>query len=251
MIDPYGVLGVAGDAEFEAIRAAYRRLVRENHPDVASDKVAATVAMARINEAWRLLGAPEKRAHFDEQVKLRGQEAKAQQESEDSLRLENQRRMRLQREKQIQSRRSRSQKGEKSRSSKSTPSKKSDTLKQNAKSSNPSRDLRLIRKLALASQLFHREGKIEDASSLCRSVLLADGRNVQARELLADILAYQGRLDSALMMLDQAVQIAPQDQMLRRKRDRMHVQQHRISVANFEKGPRLSLMQRIRACFLK
>ena len=31
--DPYAVLGVQHDAEFDAIRAAYRRLMADNHPD--------------------------------------------------------------------------------------------------------------------------------------------------------------------------------------------------------------------------
>lgn len=61
--DPYGILGVRNDAPFEEIRAAYRQLMRENHPDtmagaksaprefepVAHDKSAAiTTAYARI-----------------------------------------------------------------------------------------------------------------------------------------------------------------------------------------------------------
>ncbi|MEZ6029517.1 MAG: molecular chaperone DjiA [Hyphomonadaceae bacterium] len=61
--DPYLVLGVAHEATFEEIRAAYRRLMRENHPDtitgaksapreyepVAHEKSAAiTTAYARI-----------------------------------------------------------------------------------------------------------------------------------------------------------------------------------------------------------
>lgn len=61
--DPYAVLGVAPDASFEEVRAAYRRLMLENHPDtlaaaksaprefepVAHEKSAAiTTAYARI-----------------------------------------------------------------------------------------------------------------------------------------------------------------------------------------------------------
>jgi DnaJ like chaperone protein len=61
--DPYVVLGVAHDASFEEVRAAYRQLMRENHPDtmgpakaapreyesVAHQKAAAiTTAYARI-----------------------------------------------------------------------------------------------------------------------------------------------------------------------------------------------------------
>lgn len=60
--DPYTILGVAPDAEFDAIRVAYRRLMADNHPDrvvhngaprefeaTAHDKAAAiTGAYARI-----------------------------------------------------------------------------------------------------------------------------------------------------------------------------------------------------------
>ncbi len=61
--DPYLILGIPHDAEFETIRAAYRQLMRENHPDtvtgaksapreyepVAHEKAAAiTTAYARI-----------------------------------------------------------------------------------------------------------------------------------------------------------------------------------------------------------
>ena len=61
--DPYAVLGVPHSADFEEVRAAYRKLMLENHPDtvaasksapreyepVAHDKAAAiTTAYARI-----------------------------------------------------------------------------------------------------------------------------------------------------------------------------------------------------------
>lgn len=57
--DPYAVLGVARGASVEDARAAWKRLVRENHPDVlasqgaASDQIAkASDRVARINAAW-------------------------------------------------------------------------------------------------------------------------------------------------------------------------------------------------------
>ena len=57
--DPYAVLGVAPDADDGAVRAAYRRLVREHHPDrliaqgLPEEAVAAaTDKLARINGAW-------------------------------------------------------------------------------------------------------------------------------------------------------------------------------------------------------
>lgn len=57
--DPYSILGVAPDADDKTIRNAYRRLVREHHPDrliaqgLPEEAVAsATDKLARINSAW-------------------------------------------------------------------------------------------------------------------------------------------------------------------------------------------------------
>lgn len=62
--DPYEILGVKPDATEEDIRAAYRALARQHHPDVNK----ATDAAERFNEvqqAYDLLSDPEKRAAYD------------------------------------------------------------------------------------------------------------------------------------------------------------------------------------------
>ena len=59
-IDPYKTLQVDPEAEDEVIQAAYRRLARKYHPDVAAGEAAAR--MAAINAAWALIGEPEARA---------------------------------------------------------------------------------------------------------------------------------------------------------------------------------------------
>jgi curved DNA-binding protein CbpA len=62
-IDPYKVLQVDREAEDEVIQAAYRRLARKYHPDLAATGEAAA-RMAGINAAWELIGDPEaRRAH--------------------------------------------------------------------------------------------------------------------------------------------------------------------------------------------
>jgi curved DNA-binding protein CbpA len=53
--DPYAVLGVAPDASQATIKAAWRRLAREHHPDLATDEAARRRAdrrMAEINAAY-------------------------------------------------------------------------------------------------------------------------------------------------------------------------------------------------------
>lgn len=62
--DPYAVLGIPRDASPQTAREAYRRLAKRFHPDVAADPAAAD-RMRRINEAWRVLSMPTRRARYD------------------------------------------------------------------------------------------------------------------------------------------------------------------------------------------
>jgi curved DNA-binding protein CbpA len=62
--DPYKTLQVDPEAEDEVIQAAYRRLARKYHPDLAPGEEAAA-RMAAINAAWELIGDPAARAAFD------------------------------------------------------------------------------------------------------------------------------------------------------------------------------------------
>ena len=62
--DAYKVLQVDSEAEDEVIQAAYRRLARKYHPDMAGGLEAAS-RMAAINAAWELIGEPDARAAYD------------------------------------------------------------------------------------------------------------------------------------------------------------------------------------------
>ena len=62
--DAYKILQVHPEAEGEVIQAAYRRLARKYHPDLAETKDAEG-RMAAINAAWELLGTPGPRAAYD------------------------------------------------------------------------------------------------------------------------------------------------------------------------------------------
>jgi len=63
-IDPYKTLQVDPEAEDEVIQAAYRRLARKYHPDLAASPEAAA-RMSAINAAWELIGDPEARRAFE------------------------------------------------------------------------------------------------------------------------------------------------------------------------------------------
>lgn len=64
----YDLLHVARSASTDEIRTAYRRLARENHPDVAPH---GGDAMAGINQAYEVLSDPERRARYDEGLAMR------------------------------------------------------------------------------------------------------------------------------------------------------------------------------------
>jgi len=63
--DYYEALGVARDADLDQIKKAYRKLARENHPDVSKAK-GGEARFKEVAEAYATLKDPEKRKAYDE-----------------------------------------------------------------------------------------------------------------------------------------------------------------------------------------
>jgi curved DNA-binding protein len=66
--DPYAVLGLTPTATADDVKHAYRRLMRELHPDVASDP-RATARAAEPNEAYAVLADQARRAQLDSRLR--------------------------------------------------------------------------------------------------------------------------------------------------------------------------------------
>jgi curved DNA-binding protein len=64
--DYYKILGVEKNATDKEIKAAFRKLAREHHPDMNQDNPQAEERFKGINEAYEVLGDPDKRAKYDQ-----------------------------------------------------------------------------------------------------------------------------------------------------------------------------------------
>jgi len=82
MKDYYKILGVARQAGAEEIKAAYRKLAKQYHPDVVKGDREKEEYMYEIQEAYACLGEEGKRKKYDEALlhgrKRSGQEGKGQ-----------------------------------------------------------------------------------------------------------------------------------------------------------------------------
>lgn len=64
----YEVLGIPPSATTDQIKKKYRELARKFHPDIIQDKVLGQRVFTQINQAYRVLADPERRAQYNSQI---------------------------------------------------------------------------------------------------------------------------------------------------------------------------------------
>ncbi len=69
MNELYQRLGVAPSATADEVKKAYRKLAKQYHPDLHPDDPQAERQFKEINEAYEILGEPEKRKQYDSEQK--------------------------------------------------------------------------------------------------------------------------------------------------------------------------------------
>lgn len=75
MSDPYATLGIAKTASADEIKEAYRKIARENHPDLKPGDAAAEERFKAANAAYELLKDPEQRKRYNAgEIDASGQE---------------------------------------------------------------------------------------------------------------------------------------------------------------------------------
>ena len=63
-MDPYEILGVTSSCSQEDLKASYKRLLLEHHPD-KSRTLVATDRYRKIMKAWEMIGTVEARSRYD------------------------------------------------------------------------------------------------------------------------------------------------------------------------------------------
>ncbi len=80
MADNYKILGVSSQASDKEIKAAYRKLAKQYHPDAVKDNPELADKMYDIQAAYEVLGDAEKRKKYDEhllKIKNKGAQKKS------------------------------------------------------------------------------------------------------------------------------------------------------------------------------
>ena len=76
LADYYTILGLDPEASPESVKIAFRRLARQNHPDLRADcdteaeKALIHARMAQLNEAYAILSNPKTRREYDERLRM-------------------------------------------------------------------------------------------------------------------------------------------------------------------------------------
>lgn len=175
----YEVLGLPPGATTDEIKKKYRELARKFHPDVVQDKVLGQRVFTQINQAYSVLGNPERRAQYNNTLQGGGTTPNGKASADAAPKPNG-----------------------------------SPAASQAAPPTAPVQPASPVKSQANAELLGRAEnaimaGKPVEARTLCVRILEADPRHVRALEILGDALVQIGRREEAAVQYRKALDIAP------------------------------------------
>lgn len=174
----YEVLGLPPGATTDEIKKKYRELARKFHPDVVQDKILGQRVFTQINQAYSVLGNPERRAQYNTTLQSGGTAPNG------------------------------------TAGNAAPKPNGSPAASQAAPSSAPAPPVSPVKSQANAEMLGRAEnaimaGKPVEARTLTVRILEGDPRHVRALEILGDALVQMGRREEAAVQYRKALEIAP------------------------------------------
>ena len=187
----YEVLGLPPGATTDQIKKKYRELARKFHPDVVQDKAMGQRVFTQINQAYSVLGDPERRAQYNGSLSNgAASNGTASNGTASNGTASN---------------------GTASNGTASkTAAPAAKPAPQVAPSEPPSaQKLQAIGGLMSSAENAIMAGKPVEARAFCVRVLETDPRHVRALEVLGDALVQMGRREEAAVQYRRALEVAP------------------------------------------
>ncbi len=184
----YEVLGLPPGATTDEIKKKYRELARKFHPDVVQDKVLGQRVFTQINQAYSVLGNPERRAQYNTTLQSSGTAANG--------------------------------------TAANAAPKQNGSPAPPAAPVNPASPVKSQANAEMLGRAENAimAGKPVEARTLCVRILEADPRHIRALEILGDALVQMGRREEAAVQYRKALEISPST-MIQAKLTRMTASQ--------------------------
>lgn len=218
--DYYAILEIASDADLTVIKSQYRKLVRQYHPDIATDKETAHARMQLILEAYNVLSDVEKRSAYD---RSRNASTVPRPFARSTVRRTTPGPMPKAAARSVYGGHTRATRGQ------------SEWNNQAPASASTNPRMRLLAMVYDAAQLHFKEGQTDQAIAICERIMKSDNTNAEAPALLGDIYADQGKGDLALLMYERAMRRRPDNLNYRQKYESLSGSGHSTASSNRKK----------------
>ena len=176
----YEVLGLPPGATTDQIKKKYRELARKFHPDVVQDKTLGQRVFTQINQAYSVLGDPERRAQYNGTLTQNAAPASTAAKTEPTARVTD-----------------------------AAPPKPAAPSQAAADPMFAARKAQAYADMLSRAENAIMAGKPVEARAFCVRVLETDPRQVRAMEILGDALVQMGRREEAAVQYRNALQVSP------------------------------------------